>query len=72
MLRVIGEMRSKTFPSIEPVISGVGGVGFILQPVAKIKSKHIAKNIPGDGSLAGFTFFSFLINNNNDKNLLVN
>ena len=85
-LWVIGEVGSKTYPLIEPVISGFGGVGFILQPVAKIKSKHIAKNITGDGPLASFLnlsvlglvdktstdfiFFNFLINNNNDKNLL--
>ena len=76
---VIGEVGSKTYPFIEPEIFGAGG--FILQPVAKIKSKHTTKNIPGDGPLAGFlnlsgdgsatsfTFFNFLINNNNDKNL---
>ena len=80
---VIGEVGSKTDPSIDPVISGVGGVGFKLQPAAKIKNKHIAKNMTGDGPLAGFlnlsgdgpttsfTFSKFLINNNNDKNLLV-
>ena len=68
---VIGEVGSKTDPSIDPVISGVGGVGFILHPAAKIKNKHRAKNMTGDGPTTSFTFLKFLINNNNDKNLLI-
>jgi hypothetical protein len=66
--RVLITVSSWIYPSTEPLDKGANK-----QPFSSRREKDSKNNkkMTGDGPLSFFIFLKFLINNNNDKSLLI-